>query len=252
MKSILVVGNWKMNLLRGEALELVTELQRLDAVATEHIDVVICPPYTALSALADRGLHGIKLGAQNCHVNERGAFTGEVSAEMLCDVGCTYVIIGHCERRRDYHETDAEIGRKAHHALQAGLRPIICVGEQREERQSGKTHEVLYRQIDDIVEAAGTDVVSKSVIAYEPVWAIGTGLAATAEQAQDVHASIRARLMQHAVSGTVPILYGGSVTSANAAELFGCQDVDGALVGGASLKAQEFAQIVHEARRSRP
>ena len=252
MRSTLVVGNWKMNLLRSEALELVTALEGLDAVASDHVDVVICPPYTALSSLADRGLHGIKLGAQNCHVSERGAFTGEVSAEMLRDIRCTYVIIGHSERRRDHHETDAEIGRKAHHALQVGLIPIICVGEQLEDRQSGKTHEVLYRQIDEIVKTAGADVVSKSVIAYEPVWAIGTGLAATAEQAQDVHASIRARLKQHAVSGTVPILYGGSVTAANAAGLFACRDVDGALVGGASLKAQEFAQIVHAARQSRP
>lgn len=244
----MVVGNWKMNLLRGEALELLIALERLDAVSNEHVDVVICPPYTALSSLADRGLHGIKLGAQNCHVSEKGAYTGEVSAEMLLDVGCSYVILGHSERRRDQKETDEEIGRKASHALHAGLRPIICVGEKLEERQRGKTHDVISRQIDGVIETAGADVVSQSVIAYEPVWAIGTGLAATAEQAQDVHASIRARLAHHAVLGSVPILYGGSVTATNASGLFSCQDIDGALVGGASLKAQEFAHIVNEAR----
>ncbi|MBU3678439.1 MAG: triose-phosphate isomerase [Candidatus Kapabacteria bacterium] len=249
VRSTLVVGNWKMNLLRNEALDLVAELGRLGAVANELVDVVICPPFTALTSLADHGMHGIKLGAQNCHFSQKGAYTGEVSAEMLCDVGCSYVIIGHSERRRDYNETDAEIGRKAHHALQVGLRPIICVGELLEERQSGKTLEVLFRQIDEIVETAGADVVSKSVIAYEPVWAIGTGLAATSAQVQDVHAAIRAHLEEITVSGAVPILYGGSVTAANAAGLFSCQDVDGALVGGASLKAQEFAQIVHEARQ---
>ncbi len=250
MKRRLVVGNWKMNLLRGEAIELVTALERLDAVSNEHVDVVICPPYTALSALTDRGLQGILLGAQNCHVSGKGAFTGEVSAEMLIDVGCTYVILGHSERRRDQHETDAEVGHKAQHALYAGLRPIICVGEQLEERQSGQTQVLISRQIDSIVEAAGATVVSQSVVAYEPVWAIGTGLAATAEQAQQVHASIRTRLQQHGVSAHVPLLYGGSVTGANAARLFSCEDIDGALVGGASLKSQEFAQIVYEARQS--
>ncbi len=250
MRSTLVVGNWKMNLLRGEAIELVAALERLDAVSDDHVDVVICPPFTALSSLTDRGFQGIRLGAQNCHVSQKGAFTGEVSAEMLLDVGCTYVILGHSERRRDHHETDAEVGRKAHHAVHVGLRPIICVGEQFEERQSGQTQEVIDRQIDGIVETAGAAVVSQAVIAYEPVWAIGTGLAATAEQAQQVHASIRARLEQHAVFGDVPLLYGGSVTATNAAGLFSCEDIDGALVGGASLKAQEFAQIVHEARQS--
>ncbi|MBU3699026.1 MAG: triose-phosphate isomerase [Candidatus Kapabacteria bacterium] len=250
MRTRFVVGNWKMNLLRGEALELIEALKSVDAVSHEHVSVVVCPPFTALSTLTEHGLQGIELGAQNCHVSQKGAFTGEVSAEMLRDVGCSYVIVGHSERRRDQHETDAEIGRKALHALQFGLRPIICVGEQLEERQSGMTHEVLHRQISEIIEAAGADVVSKSVIAYEPVWAIGTGLAATTEQAQDAHAAIRAHLDQHAVTHRVPLLYGGSVTAANAAGLFSCPDVDGALVGGASLKAMEFAQIVHAARDS--
>lgn len=251
MRQRLIVGNWKMNLLQAEALTLVRELERAGAVSGDGVEVVICPPYTALSALGGRGLAAIALGAQNCHAQQSGAFTGEISAEMLVDAGCTYVILGHSERRRDQHESDAEIGRKARHASEAGLRPIICVGELLEQRQDGKTQDVISRQIDGIVESAGADVVSTSVIAYEPVWAIGTGLAATAEQAQEVHLAIRGHLHTLGVAGTVPLLYGGSVTGANAAGLFACADIDGALVGGASLKAQDFAVIVQHARDGR-
>lgn len=250
MRHYLIAGNWKMNLLRGQAITLVNELRGNGAVSAPGVDVVICPPFTALSALNEHDLSGFQLGAQNCHVHEKGAYTGEISAEMLRDVGCSYVILGHSERRRDQHETDAEIGRKARHALSVGLRPIICVGEQLEERQSGTTHEVISLQLDGIIETAGTDIVAHSVIAYEPVWAIGTGLAATADQAQEVHARIRAHLANRGVMPGIPLLYGGSVTGSNAAELFKCADVDGALVGGASLKAEQFAQIIRHARES--
>ncbi len=248
MRQRLIVGNWKMNLLQAEALALVDELESAGAVSDNGVEVVICPPYTALAAIGGRGTDAIALGAQNCHARQKGAFTGEISAEMLIDAGCRYVILGHSERRRDQHETDVEIGHKAKHALQSGLRPIICVGEQLEQRQDGRTHEVISGQIDGIVESAGVQVVSASVIAYEPVWAIGTGLAATAEQAQEVHSAMRGHLIRHGVSATVPLLYGGSVTGTNAAGLFACADIDGALVGGASLQAREFALIVQHAR----
>jgi triosephosphate isomerase len=158
------------------------------------------------------------------------------------------VILGHSERRRDQHEDDALIGRKALHAHHVGLRPIVCVGETLDQRQDGSTFDVVKHQLDGIIASASSDVVASSLIAYEPVWAIGTGLAATAEQAQEVHAFIRSHLHASGISSQVPLLYGGSVTSGNAAELFACVDIDGALVGGASLKADEFAQIIHHAR----
>jgi triosephosphate isomerase len=248
MKEMFVVGNWKMHLLQAEALGLVDELEGAGAASGGGVDVVICPPYTALAVLAGRGLRGISLGAQNCHAETKGAYTGEISAEMLRDVGCSYVILGHSERRRDQHESDLEIGRKARHCVEVGLRPILCVGEQLDEREQGRTRSVIQRQLDGLIRSAGTEVVTRSMIAYEPVWAIGTGLAATAVQAQEVHASIRSHLFDNGIGGSVPLLYGGSVTGANAASLFACGDIDGALVGGASLKAQEFAHIVQHAR----
>lgn len=249
MKRRLVVGNWKMNLLQSKALELLDALVLHDAVSDDAVDVVICPPYTVLSTLTRRGLDGIGLGAQNCHAELKGAYTGEISSEMLVDVGCSWVILGHSERRRDQHETDSEIGRKVRQAQQTGLRPIVCVGEQLADREAGRTVQVIQRQLDGIMERAGTAALSAGVIAYEPVWAIGTGLAATAEQAQEVHAMIRGHLAQHGVASDIPLLYGGSVTESNAAELFGCPDIDGALIGGASLKPLEFALVVHHARR---
>ena len=243
-----VIGNWKMNLLRAAALELVDGLVEQGAASNEHCTVVICPPSTLLSVINDHGHDGILLGGQNCHDVDKGAYTGEVSAEMLCDVGCTHVILGHSERRRDQHEDDALIGRKALHAHRAGLTPIICVGETLAQRQDRSTFAVVQHQLDGIISIATPEVVASSLIAYEPVWAIGTGLAASAEQAQEVHAFIRAHLVSCGITTHVPLLYGGSVTASNASELFACSDINGALVGGASLKAQEFAHIVHHAR----
>jgi triosephosphate isomerase len=245
-----VVGNWKMNLTRTDARELVSALHANGAHSTEQVSVVICPPFTVLSALQEPTGHSIALGAQNCHTAEKGAYTGEISAQMLTDVGCAYVIVGHSERRRDQQESDDQIGRKAHRALASDLRPIICVGESLEQRQQGITHSVITAQLNGIIDAASEEVVASSIIAYEPVWAIGTGLAATSEQAQEVHRDIRQHLQSRGISNTVPILYGGSVTSANASSLFDCPDIDGALVGGASLNAADFAAIVATAQKA--
>lgn len=246
--SIYVVGNWKMNLLRAQANELAANLMLHGAVSDVSVQVVICPPTTALETVIARCADRIAVGAQNCHHTANGAFTGEVSAEMLSDVGCAHVILGHSERRRDQHETDADIGRKVRHAHEVGLRPIVCIGETLDQRQRGITFDVLKEQINGIISTAGLDAVAASLVAYEPVWAIGTGLAATTEQAQEVHAFLRDHLALQGVQTHVPLLYGGSVTPSNAAELFACRDIDGALVGGASLKAIEFAQIVQHAR----
>jgi len=243
-----VIGNWKMNLLRAQARELTNELLHHGAVSDAGTTVVICPPVTALGAVAELEPVGIVVGAQTCHHASHGAHTGEVSAEMLRDLGCSYVILGHSERRRDQHETDSDIGRKARHAHNAGLRPVVCIGETREQREHEITFDVLTSQLDGILETAGHDAMCASLVAYEPVWAIGTGLAASAEQAQHVHAVVRDHLAMRGIHTHVPLLYGGSVTSSNAAELFACRDIDGALVGGASLKAHEFALIVQHAR----
>jgi triosephosphate isomerase len=169
---------------------------------------------------------------------------------MLRDLGCEFVIVGHSERRRDHNEDDPLIGMKAQHAYRAGLRPIVCIGETLSQRQEGSTFAVLERQLEGIISAANPDVVASSIIAYEPVWAIGTGLAATAEQAQEVHAYIRAHLHGCGITTGVPLLYGGSVTANNAAELFTCRDIDGALVGGASLIADQFTSIVNAAKKA--
>lgn len=247
--SCFVIGNWKMNLLQVSAQDLVKGLVDRGAVSDDRVSVVVCPPYTLLACMHDLTAQGIMLGGQNCHHASKGAFTGEISAEMLSDLGCRYVILGHSERRRDYNESDADVGHKAKHAREAGLVPVICLGETLSERQGGATFDVIERQLRGLIDAAGIDVVASSVIAYEPVWAIGTGLAATSQQAQEVHARIREVLVGRGFTSHVPLLYGGSVTADNASELFACPDIDGALVGGASLKAEEFAKIVDHARR---
>jgi triosephosphate isomerase len=245
-----IVGNWKMNFTHAAARELVQGLHANGACSTEQVSVVICPPYTLLTAMHDLKGDYIALGAQNCHAEEKGAYTGEISAQMLTDIGCAYVIVGHSERRRDQYENDNQIGHKARRAIASGLRPIICVGESFEERQQGITHTVITAQLNGIINAASEEVVASSIIAYEPVWAIGTGLAATSEQAQEVHRDIRQHLQSSGVTRAVPILYGGSVTSANAPSLFSCPDIDGALVGGASLNASDFAAIVRAAGKA--
>jgi triosephosphate isomerase len=253
MRRPVVVGNWKMHGSRAENARLV------DALTGQHpakaaADCVVCPPYVYIQEVG-RLLRDspIALGAQDVCAENNGAFTGEVSVAMLRDVGCEYVIVGHSERRLLYRETDQMVARKfaaAYHSK--SLTPILCVGEQLADRDSGRTHEVVARQLDAVLELCGAESLERGLVAYEPVWAIGTGRNATPEQAQDVHAFIRERIAARdaRIAAATRILYGGSVKAGNAAELFAMPDVDGGLIGGASLKAHEFLAIAAAARPS--
>lgn len=247
----MVAGNWKMH---GSQLSNAALLDGvLAGVGGTAAEVVVCPPFVYLAEVAAR-LAGtaVSLGAQDlCAEPGQGAYTGEVSAGMLRDVGCSHVIIGHSERRALFGETDALVARKSVAALAAGLVPIICVGELLEERDDGRTHEVVGRQLDAAIAGVressfGLAGLERCVIAYEPVWAIGTGRTATPEQAEDVHAFIRGRIAANdaTIAGSMRVLYGGSVKAGNARELFDMPDVDGGLIGGASLKAEDFVAIV--------
>jgi triosephosphate isomerase len=233
----------------AEAVQLVRELR--EKVKTQA-QVAVAPPFTALAAVK-KELQGsaIQMFGQNCHHEKQGAFTGEVSAPMLAEVGCDGVILGHSERRQYFAETDEGVNRKLRAALEANLHPIVCVGETLQEREAGRTWEVVSRQVRGAFAAFGADQIGRCTLAYEPVWAIGTGKTATTAQAQEVHAQIRALLRELAggpVAEAVRIQYGGSVKPENAAELLGQPDIDGALVGGASLKADDFARIIAGAR----
>jgi triosephosphate isomerase (TIM) len=243
----ILAGNWKMYKTRSEAADLANALAA--SVGTyPQADVVVCPTFTSLDAVANaiKGT-GIKLGAQNCHFEDQGAFTGEISPVMLKDAGCSFVIVGHSERRQYFGETDEGINRKALALYKHGLIPIICVGETLQEREAGRTSDVVSTQIRGCLKDLPADKVGTSVIAYEPVWAIGTGKTATKEQAQEVHALIRgllAELYSKDLSEKVRIQYGGSVKPQNVRELMQQTDIDGALVGGASLEADSFTSIV--------
>ncbi len=245
MRRPMVAGNWKMHGSRAANQLLLTELeQRLKP--DWPIDVVVCPPYVYLSEAArllDDGQ--IHLGAQDVCAESGGAFTGQVSAAMLKDVGCRCVIVGHSERRRLYHEDDALVARKFAAALRSGLTPVLCVGETLEEHETHQTESVVARQLEAVIAMHGSACLAGAVVAYEPVWAIGTGRTASPQQAQAVHAFLRNRIgAQDAKIGReLRILYGGSVKAGNAADLFAMPDVDGGLVGGASLSADEFQQI---------
>jgi triosephosphate isomerase (TIM) len=247
-----VCGNWKMFKTTGEARDLVRALAPLVADLAGRVEVAVAPPFTALAATAE-ALRGtpIALAAQNVHWEAQGAFTGEVSVGMLADVGVKHVIVGHSERRQLFGETDAGVQRKAAAVLKAGLLPIVCVGETLQEREAGQTLEVVSRQVRGALDGLAAADVARLTLAYEPVWAIGTGKTATTAQAQEVHAAIRRLLagMVGAAAEQVRIQYGGSVKPDNAAELMAQPDVDGALVGGASLKAPDFSQIVKGAIR---
>jgi triosephosphate isomerase (TIM) len=242
----LIAGNWKMYKTVGEAKALVEELRR-DSAGSEA-EVLVCPPFTALLAVAEVLRGGpVFLGGQNMHAEDEGAFTGEVSPRMLRDVGCTHVILGHSERRQLFGETDEGVARKGQAAFRHGLTPILCVGETLAERDANRTMEVVERQTERALRALSPDQVATAVLAYEPVWAIGTGRNATPEQAQEVHLFIRrlvSRSHGEAPAGALRILYGGSVKPDNAAALMAQADVDGALVGGASLVAASFLKIV--------
>jgi triosephosphate isomerase len=241
----LVAGNWKMHGSRSENASLVSAL--LDLLpAGKQAEIMVCPPFPYLletgRLLKDSGVH---LGAQSVCAEAQGAFTGEVSAAMLKDVGCRYVLVGHSERRQLYGESDALVARKFMAAQSQGLLPVLCVGETLEEREGDQTLQVVSRQLEAVLSVSGVKSLGRAVIAYEPVWAIGTGRTASGEQAQQVHAMIRAKVagLDATIGGSVRILYGGSVKASNAQELFAMPDIDGGLVGGASLKADEFARI---------
>ena len=247
---MLVAGNWKMHTDREEAIRLA------EAVVAEvgdpgSVQVAVCPPFVNLEVVR-QVIEGtpIRLGAQNMHYEEAGAYTGEVSAPMLKSVGCRYVILGHSERRQYFGETDEDVNRKIKRALQYELIPIVCVGETLEERQAGQAAAVVERQVRAALDGVALHSAEALVIAYEPVWAIGTGHTATPEQAQEMHALIRRLLIDRygeAIGRALHILYGGSVKPGNAADLFAQPDVDGGLIGGASLKAADFAAIVRAA-----
>ena len=245
MRRPLIAGNWKMHGSRAENAELIEALL-LGLPDQTPVDIAVCPPFVYLWETA-RLLKSssIALGAQSTCAETVGAFTGEVSASMLKDVGCKYVIVGHSERRAIYKEDDELVARKFLAAQSQGLIPILCVGETLEERERGQTMQVVSRQLTAVLDLAGVTALRAAVIAYEPVWAIGTGKNATPEQAQEVHAYIRAAIAARdaKIAADVRILYGGSVKAANARELFAMPDVDGGLVGGASLKADEFLKI---------
>ena len=245
LRQPLVAGNWKMHGNRADAERLVGELRRL-GIGDGAAAVAVCPPFVHLAAAA-AGLDGsrIALGAQDLCDADAGAYTGEVSGAMLADLGCRYAIVGHSERRALYGEDDAIVARKFAAARRHGLVPILCVGETLAERAAGGTAEVVLRQLDAVLAESGPDPFAEAVVAYEPVWAIGTGRTATSEQAQAVHAAIRGRITEKdgRIGASLRVLYGGSVKADNAALLFAMPDVDGGLIGGASLKAEEFAAI---------
>jgi len=247
----LIAGNWKMHKTLAEARALVDGIRA--GLGDAAVDVLVAPPFTALGVVVEvaRG-SAVAVGAQNVHWERQGAFTGEVSPAMLREAGCSHVIIGHSERRQLFGETDDGVAKKAAAALAAGLVPIVCVGETLDERESDRTMEVVERQVERALRELSPDAVAGLVIAYEPVWAIGTGRAATPDQAQEVHAGIRglvARSHGDPVAASVRIQYGGSVKPQNAAEIMTQPDIDGALVGGACLEAESFLEIV---RKSAP
>jgi triosephosphate isomerase len=245
MRQPLVAGNWKMNGSAASAAELLSGI-KAGMGAIRKTEVLVCPPfpYLTMVAAALTG-SGVAVGAQNACNEALGAYTGEVSAAMLKDVGCTYVILGHSERRQYYGDSDAIVAKKYAQVLAAGLTPILCVGETLEERERGETQAVVARHLDGVMETAGVEAIARGVIAYEPVWAIGTGRTATPEQAQEVHAFLRARVAAKSaeVAAGLRILYGGSMNPGNAMDLMSQPDIDGGLIGGASLKAADFLAI---------
>lgn len=250
VRKAIIAGNWKMNKTRPEAKALLEELKPMVA-DVKDVEIVACVPFTNLeTALAATAGTNIKIGAENCHFEKSGAFTGEISADMLAEMGVEYVVLGHSERRQYFAETDETVNKRTKAALAAGLKPIVCVGELLWERECNITEEVIARQIKLDFFGISADDLKKCVIAYEPVWAIGTGKTATADQAEEVCAFIRATLAKlygADVAETITVQYGGSMNAKNAAELLSKTNVDGGLIGGASLKATDFTTIINAA-----
>ncbi len=251
LRKAIIAGNWKMNKTRPEAKELLEAIKPLVANAEGKIEVIACVPFTNLeTAINTTAGSNVKIGAENVHFEKSGAFTGEISADMLTELGVEYVVIGHSERRQYFGETDETVNKRTIAALEAGLKPIVCVGELKWERECNITEEVIARQIKLDLWSLTAEQVKNTVIAYEPVWAIGTGLTATPDQAEEVCAFIRAtiaKLYDQATADAVTIQYGGSMNAKNCAELLAKPDIDGGLIGGASLKAADFNVIVQAA-----
>lgn len=245
-KKRLVVGNWKLHGSVAQIQNFVRELSEWTQTKTLAAEVLVCPPFPYLAHMgAALKEVGVSLGAQDvCEQPGPGAYTGEVSAAMLADLGCSHVIVGHSERR-EYYGDDARVAAKYAAALEAGLTPILCVGETLAQRDAGKTQRVLDQQLTHVLDTCGVETLAHAVVAYEPVWAIGTGRTATPEQAQEVHAYLRAQIVSKnaTIGNEVDLLYGGSVKPDNAAQLFACKDVDGGLIGGASLEASSLCAI---------
>lgn len=246
-RKLIIAGNWKMNKTVAEGLDLVNGLKR-ELAPVKELDIVVCPPFTALSEISHAILDSnIRLGAQNMSENSYGAYTGEVAAGMLKEFSVRYVILGHSERRQYQKESDELIAKKAATAHAASIKPIVCIGETLQEREAGQTQTVVGRQLKGSLAGLSPEQMEETILAYEPVWAIGTGRTATPEQAQEVHAFIRAELVKlygKKIAAGVRIQYGGSVKASNARELMGQADVDGALVGGASLEIRSFSDII--------
>lgn len=246
MRKKIVAGNWKMNTTVPEGVELANAVVEGSANIPADVKLIIAPPFTHLAPVAEvvKG-SAVGLSAQNCADHTKGAYTGEVAVDMLTSVNCGYVILGHSERRQYYGETDAKLVEKIGLALEAGLSPIFCIGEKLEEREAGRHFEVVTEQVKNVLYTLTPEQMAKVIVAYEPVWAIGTGKTATAEQAQEIHAEIRKVLAEKfgALAEEITILYGGSCKPSNAKELFACPDIDGGLIGGAALKAADFIAI---------
>jgi len=248
VRKALIIGNWKMHKTVGEAVEFARALS-VGLSGTDDRDVAIAPPFTALYALRE-ALRGstIALCAQDVHGEDQGPFTGEVSAPMLADVGCLYGLVGHSERRRHFGESNEQVNRKARALLRAGISPVVCVGESLEEREAGQTFSVVRRQLKEGLNNLSADDIRRTIVAYEPVWAIGTGKTASPGQAQEVHDFIRQFIGHRAgkeAAAEVRILYGGSVNPENAASLMAQKDIDGLLAGGASLEVDSFRKLIH-------
>lgn len=246
MRKNIVAGNWKMNTTVAEGIELAEAVAAKSSEVPSSVQLIIAPPFTHLVPVS-QAIKGTAIGlsAQNCADKEKGAYTGEVSADMLVSAGCTYTILGHSERRQYYGETDATLVDKVKLAILKGLSPIFCVGENLEEREAGRHFDVVSSQIRNVLYTLSGEEMSKVIIAYEPVWAIGTGKTASAAQAQEIHACIRKVVAEKfgALAEDITILYGGSCKPSNAKELFACPDIDGGLIGGAALKADDFIAI---------
>lgn len=251
MRKPIIAGNWKMFKTRDEAINFILQVNdKMPSI--DKVDSVICSQFTVLRCLVKRQLDNLRIGAQNMHYEDEGAYTGEVSAGMLKSIGVTYVIIGHSERRALFGETDEMVNKKLHKALKANLIPILCIGETLEQREKGITNEILKQQLNKDLEGLTEDEVSTLVVAYEPIWAIGTGKTATSEMAEEACKYVREVISERygkEVSSQVRIQYGGSVKTSNIEELMSMPNIDGALIGGASLKADDFIKLVNAANK---